>query len=175
MILIKNFALLVLFAFISADALAARSPYLPSQGDLKASANCRGLSIRPGDRVQVKANARGVTIETASQTALLGASNYHVDSSVAAIGSYGGLLPGIMMPFREPVLINGQLVYNTFWPIGGGGGMQVMPAGLLVEPGFSFANPTITDTGHSIFLEGGKIDTRSKPWVDVEDIKCELE
>ena len=175
MTLIKNLALLSLFAFTSADALAARSPYLPSQGDLKASANCSGLSIRPGDRVQVKANARGVTIETASQTVLLGASNYPLDSSVATIGSFGGLVPGFTMPLPEPILINGQLIYNTFGPIGGGGGMQVMPAGMLVEPDFSFANPKITDTGHSILLEGTKIDTRSNASTDVEDIKCELE
>lgn len=170
---IKNFALPSLFALISANAFAARSPYLPSQGDLVATANCSGISIHPGDSVRVQANARGVMIQTTSQTVVLGASNFPVNPDVAAIGSFGGLMPGLMMPFREPVLINGELVYNTFWSIGGGGGVQIMPVGLLVDSHFRLENPRITDTGHSLVLTATKTDSTSPSFA--ENVECELE
>jgi len=153
---------------------AMASAYLPSQGNLRASANCQGLSIHPGENVQIQASERGVVIATGYEKITLDANNVPQDVDAAGIGQFGGVEPGAVMAIENPVLINGRLVYNDFGALGGGGGLAALKAGVLVEPNFELAGFDLFDNGHGIVISGTKYPVNNSG-IGVKEVKCELE
>ncbi len=146
---------IVALATAQASQAGRLSPYLPAQGKLVATQDCRGFSIRPGDSVTVTANKKGVEIKAGNQKLALD----------RVYGDFGALLgtADLSKPSQsfsvirsQPDEIDGQLVFNGYEQAPWTGG--IASDGILVSSGQSLANISIASVENKILIQSGVIN-----------------